>query len=284
MLGSGSGGNATLLASDEALVLIDVGLSYREVAGRLDRLGLDPARVDAIVITHAHGDHTRGAQVLSRRHGVPVYTTAAIRVEWGATNVAEWCTLKPGRSHDLRGFRFFPFAVPHDAAEAVGFRIDTPDGAIGYATDIGTLTPAIIDQFRDCRVLVLESNHATELLRISPYAQSTRIRIASNKGHLSNESLAAFIRHDLGSSVRCIVLAHLSRVNNVPEIAELTCREALTACGRTDVDIVVACQDQITPTIDLSVWAAVSALRPEAVNQAALPFGSSVDGRLTTER
>ena len=259
------------MTNDEARVLIDVGLSYRDVTRRLDGLGIAPASVNAIVITHAHGDHTRGASVFSRRHAVPVYTTAAVRAEWGATDVAEWRALNPGRVEDLCGLRFVPFAIPHDASETVGFRIDTSDGAIGYATDVGTLTLAMVGRFHDCRVLVIESNHATELLRVSPYARSTRTRIASAEGHLSNEALAVFIRDHLGSEVRCIVLAHLSRVNNVPEIAEMTCREALATCGRTDVEVVVARQDRVTRTVDLAAWAPPRGADAR-VRQTALPF------------
>ena len=271
VLGSGSGGNATLLAHAGRCVLIDVGLSYRDVTRRLEQLGVGPASVEAIVITHAHGDHTRGAGVLSRRHGVPVYATEAIRSEWGTPEVATWGVLTPGRAADVCGLGFEPFAVPHDAT-AVGFRIDTPDGGIGYATDVGMLTRTIVERFHECRVLVIESNHATELLRVSPYARSTRTRIASAEGHLSNESLATFIRDDLGPSVRCIVLAHLSQVNNVPEIAEMTCREALVACGRSEVNVVVARQDRIAETVDLGAWADAPATDAAAVRQVALPF------------
>ena len=273
MLGSGSGGNATLLATDAGRILIDVGLSCREVTRRLGAVGVEPDGVDAIVITHAHGDHTKGARVFSRRHAVPVYTTAAVRDEWGVSDVSEWRMLEADRCESVSGLRLRPFTLPHDAAETVGFRIETPAGVIGFATDVGTATDALIERFRDCHLLVVESNHATELLRVSPYAPSTRTRIAGAGGHLSNEALAAFVRQHLGRSVRCIVLAHLSRVNNVPEIAEMTCRQALADCGRTDVEVVVTRQDRVAPTVDLGAWgiAPPGPVRRSA-EQAGLPF------------
>ena len=273
MLGSGSGGNATLVTDGACRVLIDAGLSYRELTRRLLGLEVDPAAVDAVFITHAHGDHTRGASLLSRRHGVPVHATAAIRSEWVAGDVAAWRTLRPGRASAVGGLRFVPFAVPHDTA-AVGYRVETAEGAIGYATDVGVLTPPIVERLRDCRVLVIESNHAAELLRVSPYARATRERIASTEGHLSNEALAAFVRDELDDSVRCIVLAHVSRVNNLPELAEMTCREALRAAGRADVDVevLVARQDRPTPTIDLATWSGAALPPPRRAHQAALPF------------
>ena len=276
VLGSGSAGNATLLQGLDQPVLIDVGLSYREVARRLDTVGVPPDSVGAVVITHAHGDHTRSAALFSRRHDVPVYATAATRAilesAQTAANVASWGQLACDTTSEICGFRFTPFEVSHDAAaETVAFVIETPDGTVGFATDIGVVTPALRARFRDCRMLVIESNHADDLLQVGPYARSTKDRISGARGHLSNESLAQFIRADLGASVRCVVLAHLSRVNNVPEIAEMTCREALEASGRPEVQVIVSRQDRVATTVDLGVWASQRG-HGTVGRQAALPF------------
>ncbi len=300
VLGSGSAGNATLVASGDARVLVDAGLSCRDLVRRLASLrpplrgcagdpggplqrggragdpgGVDPASIGAIVITHAHGDHTRGAGLFSRKYNVPVYATSAVWTEWAEPDLAEWRPLALGCVTEVCGFRFLPFRVPHDAAETLAFRIETRDGAIGFATDIGSTPPELAARFRDCRVLVMESNHAADLLRVSPYAPPTRARIGSDYGHLSNEALAGFIRAHLGPGVRCLVLAHLSRVNNVAEIAELTCRAALVACGRTDVRLVVASQRQVSETIDVAAWAAPRPLASRiSAQQVPLPFGN----------
>ena len=271
VLGSGSAGNATLLEHHDGGVLIDAGLSYRQVALRLSSIGFSPERIGGIVITHAHSDHTRGAGLFSLKHDVPVYATEAVRSDWGDVPVAEWRPLRSGRQHDLKGFRFQPVTIPHDASETVAFRIETTHGVIGFATDIGVMTKELIDHFRDCRVVVIESNHATELLKVSPYNRATRERIAGTTGHLSNESLADFIRSDLGCSVRCLVLVHLSQINNVPEIAEMTCREALIACGREDVEVIVARQDTVAPTVDLGFWS-TGGLSVGQRAQSSLPF------------
>lgn len=272
MLGSGSAGNATFVSHAGTRVLLDAGFSYRELSRRLGAIDVEPGMLDAVLITHGHGDHTRGLRVLAKRHGVRTYATAAVRREWRTMDGVDWHALAPGEGIDLGGLRCVPFHVPHDASGTVAFRIETPEGAIGYATDVGTLTPVLIERFRDCRLLVIESNHATELLRVSPYARSTRERIAGAGGHLSNESLAAFVRDHLGASVRCLVLAHLSRVNNLPELARMTCREALSAGGRSDVQVVVARQDRVAPTIDLAAWTQPGASPPAAPRQTALPF------------
>ena len=273
VLGSGSAGNATLLECGAQRVLIDVGLSYREVARRLESIGVSPASVGAVVITHAHGDHTRGAALFSRRHGVAVHVTAATRRVWADARVSSWRDLQCETPVDICGFRFTPFEVSHDAAaETVAFQIDTPDGEIGFATDVGVVTPALRARFRRCRVLVMESNHATDLLQVGPYARSTKARISSTHGHLSNEALAVFVREDLGRSVRCLVLAHLSRVNNVPEIAEMTCREALDARGRHDVRVVVSRQERVAEAVDLGAWVAPRRSGTLVSRQVALPF------------
>ena len=269
-------GNVTLLEGLDQPVLIDVGLSYREVARRLDTVGVPPDSVGAVVITHAHGDHTRSAALFSRRHDVPVYATAATLAILGsarsAANVAGWGQLACDTTSEICGFRFTPFEVSHDAAaETVAFVIETPDGTVGFATDIGVVTPALRARFRDCRMLVIESNHADDLLQVGPYARSTKERISGARGHLSNESLAQFIRADLGASVRCVVLAHLSRVNNVPEIAEMTCREALEASGRPEVQVIVSRQDRVATTVDLGVWASQRG-HGTVGRQVALPF------------
>ncbi len=272
VLGSGSAGNATLLQGPDQPVLIDAGLSYRDVARRLDTVGVSPHSVGAVVITHAHGDHTRCAALFSRRHDVPVFATMATRaiMESSGAEVAAWGQLACDTSCDICGLRFTPFEVSHDAeAETMAFVIETPDGTVGYATDVGMVTPALRTKFRDCRVLVIESNHADDLLQFGPYARSTKARISGSRGHLSNESLARFVRADLGPSVRCVVLAHLSRVNNVPEIAEMTCREALAGCGRDEVQVIVSRQDRVAETVDLGVWAA---RRGTQGYQVALPF------------
>ena len=287
VLGSGSGGNSTLLAHRGRGVLIDAGLSYRQITHRMSDIGFDPEGVEAIVMTHAHGDHTRGARMFCRSHDVPVYTTEKARADWGAADMPTWRPLRANRSHDVCGLSFRPVTIPHDASETVAFRIETLEGAIGFATDIGAMTSELVDRFRDCRLLVVESNYATELLRVSPYDRSTRARIGSARGHLSNEALAEFVRDHLGRRVRCLILAHLSRVNNVPEIAEMTCREALAARGRDDVDVVVAQQDSRARTVDLATWSGGS-VGVDRV-QIGLPFDiiaterpAKVNPRLTT--
>lgn len=258
-------------------MLLDAGLSYRGLKERLEVLNVAVEAITAIFVTHAHGDHVRSVAAVSRRHGVPVYTTAGTRNAWGskpAEKIEHWNLLTAGERTSRGALSFLPFSVPHDANETLAFRIDTPEGAIGFATDIGCVTSELVTRFQDCRVLVIESNHSADLLRISPYGASLRSRIGSDQGHLSNEALAAFCAGHLGESVQCVVLSHLSRVNNTPAIAEMTCREALDQRGRADVQVLVAEQNRAAATIDFSTLPLPSAIskKPNVSGQHVLPF------------
>jgi phosphoribosyl 1,2-cyclic phosphodiesterase len=276
VLGSGSSGNATLISYQDEHVLLDAGLSYRGLKERLEVLNVAVEAITAIFVTHAHGDHVRSVASVSRRHGVPVYTTTGTRKAWGtpAEQIEHWKPLTAGKRTSRGALSFLPFTVPHDANETLAFRIDTPEGAIGFATDIGCVTSELVSRFQDCRVLVIESNHSVDLLRISPYGASLRTRIGSDQGHLSNEALAAFCAEHLGESVQCVVLSHLSRVNNTPAIAEMTCREALDQRGRTDVQVLVTEQKRAAETIDMSTLPLPTEIskKPNVSGQHVLPF------------
>ena len=166
-----------------ARVLLDIGFSCREVSRRLGEIHVDPGTLDAILITHAHGDHTRGVRGLSKRHGVPVYATDAVRGECGATD-ADWRTLVPEATLALGELRFLPFEVPHDASETLAFRIETPEGVIGYANGYREADAASDRAFSRLPAAGHRIEPAVELLRVSPYARSTRERIGGDDGHL----------------------------------------------------------------------------------------------------
>jgi phosphoribosyl 1,2-cyclic phosphodiesterase len=253
VLGSGSRGNATLLVSTGGRLLVDIGLSYRETVRRLESLGVSPDSIDAILLTHAHQDHVRGVGRFVARHGTPVHMTPATRAACGGLGEPFcWRPLEVGVPVEVAGVVVRPFRVPHDAVETLAFRFETPEGAVGFATDLGTVTGELVEQCRGCRLLVLEANHARDLLRLSPYRAAVKARIGGAAGHLSNEALAAFVEQHLDATVQALVLAHLSRVNNVPELAALSCREALTRRGRPEVRVVVARQDRVAETLDLA--------------------------------
>jgi len=239
VLGSGSAGNATCIEGGGARVLLDAGFSCRELGARLGGMGVEPRRVDALVITHEHADHIRGAALFSRTHRVPLYCTPATfraagfeRAGVHGHGVFEHVPVEPGTSFDVGGLRFRPFPVPHDAAETVGYAVECDGGRFGYATDLGHDAVPVREALRDCDVLMLESNHDVEMLRRGPYPQVVKDRVLGRHGHLDNETAAALLCDVATARTRRIILAHLSRTNNRPDLALTAARREFERCGR----------------------------------------------------
>lgn len=246
VLGSGSRGNCTLVQAGRTRLLIDAGLSRREVARRLDTVGVAVDDLDAVLLTHAHGDHVRGVPVLCRRHAVPVVAHEDTFREAGLEDesLPEWLALEPGRPMILGDVTVEPFMVPHDAETTVGFRLESEGVAVGYCTDLGHVTALVRQRLSDLDVLVLESNHDLEMLRDGPYPWSLKQRVGGRHGHLSNEASAELLADVLGPRLRHVALAHLSETNNEPELALAHAREVLRRGGRDDVILVAASQDR----------------------------------------
>ncbi len=231
VLASGSKGNCMVVAGSGGTILVDAGLSAKETLLRMERAGLDAGRVEAILITHEHGDHIRGLDVLSRRLGIPVYATGGTLSDFLNNRRTSG---KPIASHTCRyhdrfsvgGFVIEPFATSHDAAEPCGFIIRDGDLRLGCCTDTGVMTPSMVALLKLCDGVVLESNHCPEMLENGPYPESLKRRIRSKRGHLSNPAAAGCLRA-FGRDVPKIILAHLSEMNNTPEKAMLSAREGL---------------------------------------------------------
>jgi len=254
VLGSGSAGNATLVRAGNTRVLVDAGFSARDLARRLERVGTDAAEVDAIVITHDHGDHTRGMGVFSRRHGTPVYLTDATRAACARMFRGGEVGRGYRAGHPFTGgdVRVEPFITVHDAADPVGVAlVDECTGLrLGVATDLGRPTAQIRMALERCDMLILEANHDEVLLHTSNYPASVRRRIASSHGHLSNEAAARFALELLHPRLAGVVLAHLSHACNRPELALQVVGDALAGAGWKG-HIEVASQSQPTALFDV---------------------------------
>ena len=223
-LGSGSGGNATLVELGPARVLVDAGLSARSLARRLAGLGVEPRSLDAILLSHEHGDHARGAAGFSKRFGVAVHGASETldALDLSPVHLASWLPFLPGEPFDVRGIRVDPFPVPHDAARPVGFVLGWNGSRVGVATDLGHATTLVIERLRGCDVLVIESNYDPEMLRDGPYPWALKQRVAGRTGHLSNLEAAELLRDVVDDRLKAVVLAHLSEHNNTPELARRT--------------------------------------------------------------
>jgi phosphoribosyl 1,2-cyclic phosphodiesterase len=254
VLGSGSGGNATLVEADGARVLVDAGFSGRDLERRLREVAVDPAGLDAIVITHDHGDHTRGMGVLARRFGLCVHLTERTRAACAAllTGTED---IRPYRSSEpfrVGALEIRPFLTVHDAADPVAVTLrDTGTGArLGIATDLGRPTAAVRVELAGCHMLVLEANHDDARLWSGPYPWSVKQRIASSHGHLSNRAAAELARELFHPGLRTVVLAHLSEHCNDGTLAMEAVGSALSR-SRFAGRLVVAPQDRPLDPIEV---------------------------------
>ncbi len=232
ILASGSAGNAMLLESGPHRLLVDAGLSAEALERALARVGVEAAALEAIVLTHEHDDHARGAGPLARAAGLRVYANAGTAAgAAGALSGVEVTTFELEQPFAIGPFTATAFPVPHDAAQPVGFRVEVAGRRIAIATDLGSAGRQMDPYLADADLVVLESNYDLGLLHVSAYPWFLKNRILSGRGHLSNDDAARALARTAGRS-RTICLVHLSEANNLAALARDTVRAALAAVGR----------------------------------------------------
>ncbi|MBN2507367.1 MAG: MBL fold metallo-hydrolase [Verrucomicrobia bacterium] len=255
VLGSGSSGNCAYLETAECRLLIDAGLSGRQIRQRLLGLGRAPETLTGILITHEHTDHTQALGVLAAKLGIPVYcnrlTGEAIAAQFpGRLNFRLFST---GSEFEVGDVRVETFSVPHDAHDPVGFVIRTVAGAVGFLTDLGHATKLVIERARAANILVLEANHDLHLLQADTRRPwSTKQRILSRHGHLSNHAAAEAAGQIASGRLRQLILAHLSADCNRPELARDAACQALHRAGASHVCVTTAAQHVLGPTVALT--------------------------------
>lgn len=220
VLGSGSQGNATVVSDGEYTLLVDAGFTGQELTRRLGVIGKKTPEIQAILITHDHSDHIAGAGVIGRNANAPIYIHESLHVKL-RRRLGKKLTfhyLEDQKSFQLGSMTITPFEVPHDSIHCFGFLIEKEGLRIGYATDVGSVTPSVIEALQGCHTIIIESNHEEELLLTGSYPKQLKDRVFSDIGHISNDECGQILKAVAHEGLRRIVFIHLSEENNRKEL------------------------------------------------------------------
>jgi len=247
-LASGSKGNAILVCSHKTRILLDAGLSARELVKRLQQTKVKADQLDAIVVSHEHTDHIRGLGTLSRRLDLPVYLTQGTldNLPPDIGQLADVKLFQPGNPFAIGDLSIKPFAVSHDARDPAGFVLEHDAHRLGVCTDLGIVTQLVRTRLRGCQGLILEANHDPELLLNGPYPLPLKQRIRSRHGHLSNAESFDLLQSIHHGDLQVVLFAHLSEVNNQPELVLGSSREFLNTSAWDGVTLDIGRQHEVS--------------------------------------
>lgn len=260
-IASGSSGNCIYVGTDATHLLVDVGVSCKKTVEGLNQLGLTGKDIDGILITHEHADHVNGLGVLSRKFGIPIYSTAgtieAIKKikNLGAIDESLFHEIKADEKMILKDITVNPMKISHDAAQPVAYRFQYGNKRMAVVTDLGTYDEYTVECLKGMDALVMEANHDINMLQVGPYPYYLKQRILGNRGHLSNELSGKLLSRILHDHLQTICLGHLSKENNLEELAYETVRLEITM-GDTpyksdDFNIFVANRSEISQVIEV---------------------------------
>lgn len=258
-IASGSSGNCIYVGTDATHLLVDVGISCKRIVSGLHELGLDGRDIDGILITHEHADHISGLGVMSRKFGIPIYATSATLDEirrTGSLGKIEESLYHPIVADEkitLKDIVVNPMKISHDAADPVAYRFQHGHKKMAVVTDLGTYSDYTVESLKGVEAMVLEANHDVNMLQVGPYPYYLKQRILGNKGHLSNELSGRLLSRLLHDNLKAVCLGHLSKENNMAELAYETVRLEVTMSDNVykaeDFHIFVANRSEISETI-----------------------------------
>ncbi len=250
LLGSGSSGNAAVVVSGKAKILIDCGFSLRQLQRRLEQAGESLEGLQAVFLTHEHTDHVAGAGVLCRKHGIPIYGTPGTlqNLSQQVGNLPRAIPFEAGDAVPIGDLEMASFSVAHDAADPVSYVVRSNGAKLGFATDFGHASELVRNRLAGSHALVIESNYCPDLLRNGAYPPQIQQRIRSRQGHMSNQDMSKLLHHLLHDTLRTVVLVHLSENNNRPELAQSMAEQVLQGHS---AKLYVAAQDAPTPFFEV---------------------------------
>jgi len=261
-IASGSSGNCTYIGSDTTHLLVDVGIGRKKTEEGLKKLGVKPEELDGIFITHEHADHINGLGVMARKYGVPVYGTKgtldAIRKvsSLGQIYSSLFQEVQADAKIIVKDLTVKPMRISHDAAEPVGYRIIHGKKKVGIVTDLGCYNDYTIECLKGMNALLLEANHDVNMLQVGPYPYYLKRRILGERGHLSNELSGRLLSRLLNDGMQAVVLGHLSKDNNLPELAYETVRVEIAMADNGykagDFPIRVANRSDVSEVIEIA--------------------------------
>ncbi len=249
---SGSSGNCTYVATENTRLLIDAGVSCNKIVKALEEIGVELDEIDAILITHEHTDHTKGLTTTYKKYHLPVFANEKTWKMMESLEIGDTCKFyfDTNKTFYVGDFKIQPFSIPHDAADPCGFSLFADDKKITITTDIGHMTEGILHQMENSNILMLEANYDLETLKCGPYPYPLKKRIMSESGHLSNDDASKAISYLTKNNVQNIVLGHLSKENNFPELAYQTVFNEIQENGNI-CNLSVASRDFVDPMITL---------------------------------
>ena len=225
-LGSGSKGNATLIATEKATVMVDCGFTLKETLKRLERLEVAPSSVDAILVTHEHQDHISGVGPLSRKFDIPVWSTKGSLLSGKCGKLKNYSIIEGFQGFEIGDIDILPISVPHDAREPCQYLFSAHQKRLAVLTDLGSYTPEIVETLQDCHGLLLECNHDEEMLWHGPYPYSLKQRVGGPLGHMSNNQAIKLLQQVISQNLELLIASHISEQNNCPDLVKKTVAEA----------------------------------------------------------
>ncbi len=253
VLASGSRGNVCYIETEKAGILVDAGLSCREMLRRLGMIKFEAKRFDALVITHEHNDHIKGAGAIARKLNVPLILNSST-LERGREilgRIPEHIIIQTGRSIRINDMVVETFTKCHDAADPIGIIVSSNGTRLGIVTDLGRSTRLIADRLKKCDAVLIEFNHDVEMLEQGPYPLNLKKRIRGAEGHRSNDQACDLLREIAHPEMKQVILAHISEKNNLPDVALNAARKTLNEIGMGDIPVYIGCQDDPCPIMDI---------------------------------